>query len=275
MNVDALPFTLLILLAELAIGGLWVLVASDLRGMVAKSFVKFGAGLTLVMAAFTFWVAAKVQVSAEVDGYPLDAAYMTGVRIALGFLFALTFPYLYLARRESRRASLVVGGLASAAGLAALALMAQVFAIPTWGYVGTLLSLLVGTMTVGAVSMGMVLGHWYLVTPRLPARPLREVTAFLLLALVIQVILLAPALALPVRQEPANALDMSIGQNPFFWMRVGGGLLFPMALAYMAWDSSGVRAMQSATGLLYLAMALVLSGEVLGKGLLFVTAIPS
>ena len=275
MNVDALPFTLLILLAEFAIGGLWVLVASDLRGMVAKSFVKFGAGLTLVMAAFTFWVAAKVQVSAEVDGYPLDPAYMGGVRIALGFLFALTFPYLYLARRESRRASLAVGGLASAAGLAALALMAQVFAIPTWGYVGTFLSLLVGTMSVGAVSLGMVLGHWYLVTPRLPARPLREVTAFLLLALVIQVILLAPALALPVRQEPANALDMPIGQNPFFWMRVGGGLLFPMALAYMAWDSSGARAMQSATGLLYLAMALVLSGEVLGKGLLFVTAIPS
>src|SRR4030042_1347577 len=206
MNVDALPFTLLILLAEVAIGGLWVLVASDLRGMVAKSFVKVGAGLTLVMAAFTFWVVAKVQVSADVDGYPLDPGYMIGVRIALGFLFALTFPYLSLARRESRRASLLVGGLASAAGLAALALMAQVFAIPTWGYVGTLLSLLLGTMSVGAVSMGMVLGHWYLVPPRLPARPLREVTAFLLVALVVQIILLAPALALPVRQEPADSV---------------------------------------------------------------------
>src|SRR4030042_1429613 len=178
MNVDALPFTLLILLAEFAVGGLWVLVASDLRGMVAKSFVKFGAGLTLVMAAFS----------------------------------APTSPSLYLARRESRQASLMVGGLASAAGLAALALMAQVFAIPTWGYIGTLLSLLLGTMSVGAVSMGMVLGHWYLVPPRLPARPLREVTAFLLLALVIQVILLAPALALPVREGPANGLDVAIGQ---------------------------------------------------------------
>src|SRR4030065_1891966 len=98
MNVDALPFTLLILLAESAIGGLWVLVASDLRGMVAKSFVKFGAGLTLVMAAFTFWVAAKVQVSAEVDGYPLDPGYMDGARIALGFLFAPPFPPPHLAR---------------------------------------------------------------------------------------------------------------------------------------------------------------------------------
>jgi hypothetical protein len=43
----------------------------------------------------------------------------------------------------------------------------------------------------------------------------------------------------------------------------------------MAFDSSGVRAMQSATGLLYIAMALVISGEVLAKGLLFATAVPT
>ena len=58
-------------------------------------------------------------------------------------------------------------------------------------------------------------------------------------------------------------------------MRVGGGLAFPFALSYMAFDSSGVRAMQSATGLLYIAMALVLSGEILAKGLLFATAVPT
>ena len=43
----------------------------------------------------------------------------------------------------------------------------------------------------------------------------------------------------------------------------------------MAFDSSGVRAMQSATGLLYIAMTLVLTGEVLANGLLFVTAAPT
>lgn len=41
-------------------------------------------------------------------------------------------------------------------------------------------------------------------------------------------------------------------------------------------DSSRVRAMQSATGLLYIAaIALVLSGEILSKGLLFATAVPT
>ena len=274
MSAEALPYTLLIILAEFTIGGLWVLWLADLRGRAAVSFIKFGAGLVFVMAAFTFWLAAKISVPHEVDGYPMDPDYMPAARVALVLLFALSLPYALLALREKRTASLVAGGLASAAGLAAIAVLAQVVALPTWGYAGTLLSLVVGGLVVGAVSMGMILGHWYLVTPRLPEQPLREMTFFLLVAMAVQAALIIPALALP-RESIANAVDTPILQNPFFWMRVGGGLGFPMLLAYMAYDSSGARAMQSATGLLYIAMALVLSGEVLAKGLLFVTAVPS
>jgi uncharacterized membrane protein YqjE len=127
---------------------------------------------------------------------------------------------------------------------------------------------------VGAVTLGMTLGHWYLVTPRLPEQPLREMTFWLLVIMGFQAVLITLALILP-RDEIANAVDTPILQNPFFWMRVGGGLLFPMLLVWMAWDSSRVRAMQSATGLLYIAMALVLAGEALGKGLLFVSAVPN
>jgi hypothetical protein len=132
----------------------------------------------------------------------------------------------------------------------------------------------VGALVLGAVSLGMVLGHWYLVTPRLPEQPLREMTGFLLLVMVVQALLIIPAVALP-RETFVSSVDTPILENPFFWMRVGGGVAFPMLLAWMAYDSSGVRAMQSATGLLYIAMALVLSGEVLAKGLLFVSAVPN
>ena len=58
-------------------------------------------------------------------------------------------------------------------------------------------------------------------------------------------------------------------------MRVAFGLAFPMLLVWMAYDSAGVRAMQSATGLLYIAMALVLAGEVVGKGLMFTSGVPN
>jgi hypothetical protein len=274
MSADALPLTLLIIFAEFTIGGLWVLWLADLRGAAAASFVKFGAGLVFVTAALTFWIAAKISVSSEVDGYPLDPSYMTPARVALAVVFALALPFALLTLAQARRPALVAGGLASAAGLAAIALLSQVFALPTWGYAGTLLSLIVGALVLGAVSMGMILGHWYLVTPRLPEQPLREMTFFLLLALGFQALLLIPSLALP-RDSITTSVDGPIATNPFFWMRVGGGLAFPAVLSYMAFDSSGVRAMQSATGLLYIAMALVLAGEVLAKGLLFATAVPT
>jgi hypothetical protein len=274
ISAQALPFTLLIVLVEFTVGGLWVLWAAHLRGQSAASFVKFGAGMVAVMAVLTFWLAAKLTVDDEVDGYPLDPSYMPEARLALALVAILSLPYAVLTLRESRVPSLVAGGAASVCGLVAVALLAQVFALPTWGYVGTLLAFVVGGLVVGAVSMGMVLGHWYLVTPRLPERPLREMTFFLLVAMGVQAILIVLALALP-RDTIANAVDTPILENPFFWMRVGGGLLFPMLLAWMAYDSSGVRAMQSATGLLYIAMALVLSGEVLAKGLLFVSAVPN
>lgn len=230
--------------------------------------------MVLVMAGLTFWLAAKLTIDDEVDGYPLDPSYMPEARVALALVFALSLPYAVLTLRESRLSALTVGAATSLAGLAAVAFLAQVFALPTWGYVGTLLAFVVGGLVVGAVSMGMVLGHWYLVTPRLDEQPLREMTFFLLVAMAVQAALIIVALALP-RDSIANAVDTPILENPFFWMRVGGGLAFPMLLTWMAYDSSGVRAMQSATGLLYIAMALVLSGEVLAKGLLFVSAVPN
>lgn len=274
ISAEALPFTLLIVLAELTIGGLWVLWAAHVRGESAASFIKFGAGMVVVMAALTFWVAASLSVDEEVDGYPLDPSYTTEARVGLGFVLALSLPYALFTLRGWRNASLIAGGATSLAGLVALAFLAQVFALPTWGYAGTLLAFVVGGLVVGAVSMGMILGHWYLVTPRLPEKPLREMTFFLLVAMGVQALLLVPALALP-RDTIANAVETPILENPFFWMRVGGGLAFPMLLTWMAYDSSGVRAMQSATGLLYIAMVLVLSGEVLAKGLLFVSAVPN
>ena len=273
MSVEALPLTLLILLGELTIGGIWVLVAADLRGSVAKSFIKFGTALVATTAFFTFLVAANTAVAEEIDGYPLAAGFMPAVRISLAVLFALTIPYSLAAIMGARKASIAFGSLAGAAGLSTIILMSLVFAPPTWGYPGILLSLILGALVLGAVSIGMVLGHWYLVKPKLPEKPLRDLTFVLIVALILQALLLVPSLALP-RESLVNSFDTPIGESPFFWMRVAG-LGLPLAFTYMAYDSSGVRAMQSATGLLYVSMALVIAGEVLAKGLLFVTAVPS
>src|SRR5439155_385268 len=86
ISAQALPFTLLIVLVEFTVGGLWVLWAAHVRGQSAASFVKFGAGMVAVMAVLTFWLAAKLTVDKEVDGYPLDLSYMLEARVALALV---------------------------------------------------------------------------------------------------------------------------------------------------------------------------------------------
>ncbi|HXG35755.1 MAG TPA: hypothetical protein VNL15_02170, partial [Dehalococcoidia bacterium] len=103
MNPETLPYTLLILLTEFTIGGLWVLWAADIRGSLARSFVRFGAALTAVMALFTFLVAAKMSVPSEVDGYPLDTEFMPPTRVLLAVFLGLAIFYSLVTLSGSRR----------------------------------------------------------------------------------------------------------------------------------------------------------------------------
>ncbi len=273
MSAEALPYTLLVLLAELTVGWLWVLLAAQWRGKSASSFVKFSAALVPALAAVAFVVTVSLDVKDEIDGYAVNTSWAEEAKWSLLAVLVLSLPYVALTVRDVRGPALAAGGAASLAGLAALGFLAAEFSEPAWGYPLVLASMAVGALVLGAVSLGMVLGHWYLVTPRLPEAPLREMTFWLLAAMALQAVLIVLALALP-HDEISGSVDTPILENPFFYMRVGFGLAFPMLLAWMAYDSAGVRAMQSATGLLYIAMALVLAGELVGKGLMFTSGAP-
>ena len=82
-------------------------------------------------------------------------------------------------------------------------------------------------------------------------------------------------IALPPRELPLgeSRLGVALFANPAFWLRVGVGVLFPLALSALAWKAATIRGMMSATGLLYIATGCALAGEVLARGLLFVTGV--
>ena len=275
MNLDALPYTVLLILAEFSVGSLAAVLIADARGMVVAGFVKLSAGIVVVGAALTLLSALNVS-SAQLENYRLDEAMFDPMRIAFGIFLALALSYAWFVLREQRRLSLAAGGLAMAVGFAGLGLLAYQVSPPTWGFAGPLLSLLVGALALGLVSEAMILGHWYLVKPKLPGQPLQELTFLLLAILVLQAALLVLNATVPAGDTPESAALMagSLGANPAFWLRVGVGLLFPLALAYMAWQSSKERAMMSATGLLYIAVGAVFTGELLARGILFVTGAP-
>lgn len=275
MNLDALPYTVLLILAEFSVGSLVVALIAHARGTVAAGFVKLSAVIVVVGAVLTLLAALSVS-GAELHGYRLDESLFVPVRGVLVAFLALTAHYAFFAVRGERRLSLPLGGLAAVAGLAGLGLLAHQVSPPTWGFVGVLLSLLVGALALGLVSEALILGHWCLLSPKLPDRPLQELILLLLVVLALQGALLIVNAAVPAREVPESTalLAGSLGSNPAFWLRVVVGWLFPLALAYQAWQSSRERAMLSVTGLLYLAVGAVFVGEVLARCLLFVTASP-
>ena len=92
----------------------------------------------------------------------------------------------------------------------------------------------------------------------------------------LQAVVVLINLAIPVREVPTpkNPFDAELFANPALYLRLGVGLLFPIILAVLSLRTTKIRAMQSATGLLYICMGAVFAGEVLSKGLMFLTGRP-
>ncbi len=269
-----LPLSLFFLLVDIAAGGQLVLVALDLRGEVTRGFLK----LTTVMYLSAALIAGLVLLAAPLSAYQRLYHWggsWTGVAYVNFFAFlAATVGYaISLFRGASPHpAARAVAGGGAAAGL--LGLAAPLASLGIWpaGSIAITLALLAGALAVGAVSTGMLLGHWYLVTPTLTAAPLQWVIGRLWLVLVLQ------ALAFPVALTAAGAgaahglAGVLRGYALLSALWALGAVAMPLVAVSLAWLTCRLRSFMSTTGLLYLAMASVLGGQILGAELFLLVA---
>lgn len=276
MNAEALPYTLLLILAELAIGSLWITLASDLRGGVTRGFVMTMALCVAVTAGLAYWTAGTITLGTDIDGYAIDPGHYGDLKRALMVVIVTSSIYMFCVFMGWDPIGRLVGIAGSVAGVLAVVLFALILEPPTWGFPAILIALIGGTLAMGAVSVAMVWGHWYLTEGALPSWPLRDLAIILLAALAFQSLVLIINLAVPVRETPtpSNPVDVGIFGNPALYLRIGVGLVFPIVLGVLSYRTTQMKAMQSATGLLYIAMGAVFVGEVLGKGLMFLTGRP-
>ncbi len=276
MNVEALPYTLLLVLAELSIGSLWITLGSDLRGGVTRGFVMTMALCVAIAGGLAYWTAGSIDLRGSVDGYRIEEGPFDDVRRALIVVIVTSSVYMFCVFMGWDPIGRLFGIAGSVAGLVAVGALAVMLAPPTWGFPAAMAALIGGTLALGAVSVSMVWGHWYLTEGALPSWPLRDLDIVLLAALGFQVLVLAINLIIPIREAPtpANPVDVGIFGNPALYLRIGVGLVFPIVLGVLSFKTTQMKAMQSATGLLYIAMGAVFVGEVLAKGLMFLTGRP-
>ena len=271
MSAASLPYTVLVLLVELAIGGLAMMTVFDARRQVTPGYVKACALTVLPLAMLAAWTYVTLPEVNEVEGYTLAATWQLPFGLAFGAFLVLSCAHTAAAMAERHGLGVALGTVGSAVGLVALGLLAAFLGVPTWSFAGMLLSLLASTAVLGASLMAMMWGHWYLTSGRLPKEPMEQMSLVLLAAIALQIVAVALGVVIAPREVPDGALDIALSANPAFWLRVAVGLVFPLVVTVLAWRAAMIRGMMSATGLLYIALGLLLAGEVLSRGLLFTT----
>jgi hypothetical protein len=137
---------------------------------------------------------------------------------------------------------------------------------------------LTSVLLLGAAAAAMVLGHWYLVVLDLPIAALRRLTVLLIVALVLRSFVVGAALEGPVHGGYEDASRVAMGlfslDGVFVWMRLLFGLAGPLSLLWFIWKTVEIRSTQSATGILYVQLFLVMSGELLAKYLRITAGLP-
>ena len=265
-RMQAVPLGFFLFLVELAVGGVLVTVLLDWDGEVSPSFLFLNGIFLLGAAAAGLWLRTVVPVERLVP-FPVSEGLVRAEPAGWALLALLLAGQLFCVKTERRAAGRVLGTAAALVGLTALSLSAAAYQPPGVPAALVAASFWAGALALGTVWSGMMLGHWYLVTPLLSPRPQLRINAGLAAVLGTQALLAIALVALGIGATP-------LAETWPFWLRAGVGIAFPLLLCLPIWRTARVRSMMSATGLLYISLGAVMAGEIIAKVLFFVTQAP-
>lgn len=258
MSIDALPFVNWTFWAALSAGTLLVVGLIEVAGGTTRGYRLFMAWLVLVLAAVL--VASELSLPTGVEAGSTEA-----LRRPLVLAFAAgSVAYLVASIVRWPRAAIAIGSaLLGLAALVVLAVGGGTRSAPLFAG-----QLVIAALALGAVNAAMLLGHWYLVTPRLSPAPLRRMMWLLFGSLVLQGLAFAVALVV----VGTDALIGGLG-----WLtslRLAVGVLLPIGVTVLALKASHAPSLQASTGLLYIGLALVMAGSIAGASISYLTGVP-
>jgi len=245
-----------LVLAETVAGATAFLWISPLWNEVKHGFFKLVGSILVVVAATAWFAARAAEISGDTSGEWARRLALAATIVTLGFTLLL-----FLRRETAAR----IAGIASVPlGVAVLVPMALA---GTKGVAVSLFQLLGGGALLGSVTIGLLLGHWYLTDRKLPRRPIDRATTIMLASIV-----LAAVAVVAGGFEPTEDTNLSI--NPLLttgalapWIALGmvAATLLIGILVKATLRGERASAVQSATGFFYLAVVTAFTAEVAVK----------
>ncbi|MFZ0680688.1 hypothetical protein [Candidatus Binatus sp.] len=269
----------ILVFGELAWGGIFALAIPPFF-KVERGFYKSSASVYLAASITT---AVGLALLASRGGAPAGpGAGSLWTAAALWTLAsAAVAVYLYTLWTENGLLRSRAYALGLGLGLAALIFNVTLLMPPGFGAVGAVayaLTAITSALVLGLVSGAMLFGHWYLIDLDMPVDYLRTHVRVLAMVLIADLVALGLAIALPAMLGNAVAAaavhDLFASHLGLLAVRLILGPIATIILVWMCWQTLKIPQTMAATGLLYIAVMSVLVGEMLGRFILFRTAIP-
>jgi len=256
-------------LTGLALGTYASVILLRRRSNATRGYLGFASACAVAFGLLAWLSDGALPSSLGASPVVLDVTWDAPRRAAL-LAFCAVAALALVARRVRRGVAGPMELIAVTAGVMTLAFGALAWGGGSLGTLGLLVELAVLSAATGGVFAAMILGHWYLVTPKLPEAPLLLLSRALLGVVSVQLVLFVAWVGSgsgPAGGAPFGALtgDMAL----FVWLRLIVGLVFPLIVCWAAVKTAQTRSMESATGLLYINVGTIAAGTILAAGLYF------
>jgi hypothetical protein len=267
----------LIFFYQVALGGLFALAGTPFHE-IERAFYKSTAGVLYVIALIGLWGKSAFYWHGlqQQNSMALDLEVFFHVAFIGAFtcyIFSLWGDHQVF-RARSFATSLLTG-------LAGLILSTHSFynsgflSVETIVYPGTFI---LSSLLLGSVTVGMLIGHWYLIDTGQSLEPFIRIYKFFVLTLVLQCAFFALA---PLSLYYLGNSQSVVGLERL-WQRhatllvtrIIVGQAAPLILSWMIWRTLLIPHTMAATGLFYIALLGVFVGEILGRQILALTSLP-
>jgi hypothetical protein len=262
---------------QVALGGLFGLSATPFNEL-ERAFYKSTAGVLFVIAALGLWGKSHLywqSISAEIS-------FATLAEILFHALFVISFAAYMISlwgeNRAFRARSFASCVLCGTTGLIFSA--PGFYQAPFWSFETFVypIAFFLSALLLGTVTVGMLLGHWYLIDTGQSLDPFIRIYKFFVVALIVQTTSLLMSLIVlynfGVSESVIGLERLWMDHRTLFLTRVISGQAAPLILSWMIWRTLVIPNTMAATGLFYIALLGVFVGEILGKQILALTSLP-
>lgn len=262
---------------QIALGGLFGLAFTPFHEL-DRAFYKSTGGVLFVIAVLGFWGKTNLYLRSILDSFSRIVAAETIAHFLFIAFFACYIVSLWGERQAFRAKSFAACILA---GLAGLLLSAHSFYEAPIGSIETLvypLSFFLSALLLGSVTVGMLIGHWYLIDTGQTLDPFVRIFKFFVISLAVQSgFSLVAFLSLHFLGTDHSVVEVErlwTDHSTLLITRIVIGYLGPLILSWMIWRTLLIPHTMAATGLFYIALLGVFVGEILSRQILALTSLP-